>query len=783
MNFKTTLVLALVLIGLTGIYLMLPEAKEGPAGNSNANTAASEAKSLLGPDFAEARRVVVHRRDQPEWAFEKEGAETSAGWKMTAPSEGPAQKWMVDNIVSRLKSANVEERYAPGGAVTADEAGLSAPKTTLAVTDDDGTTVKVALGKEPADNKTYVRVGDSNDIVVVSGSFKDLVKDRAIEYRDQAMLSLKANTVRAIEIVDRREGKPVTYRLVQHGTDWVFDEPFDAPAVAKEIGSLTQALSSLRVAEWVEDAPRDPAMFGLHEPAITVSVTVEEPKAAPAPTTEPATQEAVPTTEKKTYAFNISASGPLGGDNKVFISRADSPAIGTVMKTVAERYYPKVNTWRDMHVTTAPVRTATRVEVQTPDGQSAFERGPTGWMFAETQRPAGEREVDTLLDAFAGLNATAFVESGEVEASSLGFENPQAVVSLTIPSQSEPIRLTVGGPTDAQHKLLTYVRVSPSDAVAKVRTADMATLIRSPMAYRDRTLAKVVTNELQEVKITREALAGAPMSFTLTRDGASWKITTPPTPTDSAAADGLVAAMSSLSGTAIVSEAGDAEAYGLDQPDLTVTLTAHSPLPEPTTEPAETQPAAPPVVTRVLFARKDGKVYAKRADSADILTVDPATYDKIAAELHATGLFTFDQGQVKTVEVAGGEGPAQGFTRTGPTSWKYNLEPDLPIEETKVKNFLVQLKDLKAARYVAYAGDSLSRYGLDNPQQQVIVTLEDGNQQKLLISANAPEGSSPAERFAVLGGSSDVFVLPADALTRLSINIAEYVSASGPKPQ
>ncbi len=113
---------------------------------------------------------------------------------------------------------------------------------------------------------------------------------------------------------------------------------------------------------------------------------------------------------------------------------------------------------------------------------------------------------------------------------------------------------------------------------------------------------------------------------------------------------------------------------------------------------------------------------AKQADSADILTVDQATDDKIAAERHATGLFSFDPGQVKTVEVSGGDGPAQGFTRTGPTSWKYNLEPELPIEETKVKSFLVQINDPKAARYVAYAAHSLTTYGLDQPPQQVTVT-------------------------------------------------------------
>lgn len=311
----------------------------------------------------------------------------------------------------------------------------------------------------------------------------------------------------------------------------------------------------------------------------------------------------------------------------------------------------------------------------------------------------------------------------------------------------------------------------------------MTTLLRPPMAYRDRTLARIVPQELQRVDVIRATPAGTPMSYSLTRDGASWKITEPPTATDSAAADGMVVAISSLKGASLASEHGDVEAYGLDQPELTVTLSAQPPVPGPTTEPAATQPALPPVVTQVLFARKAGSVYAKRADGDDILALDPAVYDKIAAELHATGLFKFEQGQVKTVRVASADGSAQSFTRTSPTSWRYDVEPDLPIDETKVKNFLVQLKDLKATRYVAYAATDLSGYGLDKPGHEVTVTLEDGHQEGLDVSAIAPEGGPATERFAVMAGPMDVFILPGDALARMSINAADFVATSAPKPQ
>jgi hypothetical protein len=192
--------------------------------------------------------------------------------------------------------------------------------------------------------------------------------------------------------------------------------------------------------------------------------------------------------------------------------------------------------------------------------------------------------------------------------------------------------------------------------------------------------------------------------------------------------------------------------------------------------PAATVPPTPTTI-RLLFAKKADAVYAKRDDQPVIYQIDTAVYDKLNAEYHAGGLFTFDQNQVKSVTLQSPDAGLQGFSKEGPTAWKYSVEPDLPIDANKLKNYLVQLKDLKPARYAAYSASDLATFGLDQPQYELTVTLDDGKKERMRVTAKNPTGGG---HFAVMNESHDVFILPGDSLARFAIKPADFVSESTP---
>lgn len=815
MNVRTTLVLAIVLMGLLLVFVWQPAATESPASAPRPVTpAAAVERSVIDPALGDVVKITCRRRDGGEWVFEKrtsdaEGA-ASPTWHMTAPQEITVPSWEADRIARQLTGLKYEIAHRPGaaGAVSAAQAGLEPPDVIVTLNDADGRSAVVEIGRAASANDTYVRVAGSLDILVGKSSLRNLLKERPLDYRDLQLWNFAADKVTRVEVVDRTtEAEAVTYTFVRDGARWMMESPVVARATHK-VNELLQAVGRLRAAQWENDRRERLASYGLDPAARTIRVTVEEEVpvaeeesdgAAASEEDENAAQP--PKTEKKTtiHELHVSEQSPIGEDTKCYIRLNDEAAVASMMKTIADKLKPNLREWRDLKVTNANITAATRVESTTPEGSAALVRRDGVWWFEESDARAEDDRVSSLLNTIANLEAVVFADSPAAQPA-MGFDAPQADVQVTLPAGEGVERFTIGGFTDPQSKLLVWLRRN-GDVIAKVNAADVQPLLGGPLALRDRTIFQVPPGHISRIELSASnQLSDQRTQVTLERKDGAWAMVQPThAPARQDRADRIAGTLASLKATAVVADEAELSAYGLHEPRATVTFTVTSP-PEfriekkesatedqsdaeneadgagaETTDPQEMQPVEvqpPPATYSVAITLHDGKYYAKRGDRPAIYELADVVFNETMDEYRSDTVIQFEDPEVRTFTIRANE--AQYTFERHEGSWVYVQEPDLRLDAKKVDNLLLQIRDLKTQRYVVHAGADLAAFDLTNPSVEARIGLEGGAEKWVAIAARTAPTDAARSHYAT---SSDnigaVFLLTPDMKARLQPDLSQ----------
>jgi hypothetical protein len=803
MNYKTTIGLAVALVVVVGgLWIAKGYRAKQEAESKTASPLAVRddptARPLLSETIGDPIRIELEIKDQPRCVFVSQPADEGArgGWKMIEPVEAAVQDWPVRNLATTFADLKYSVKYEPGqaGAVTPDAAGLNPSRAVVTLIDDQNKSARIRVGDDAGPQSAYVQIGDAPDVYLVQASLKHVLKENARDYRDLRLVNFVPDKCVRLEIEHHPAGEPaVAYALVKRGTDWVFEAPFDAVAVGTKIRSVLAGVGRLSAMGWAASEGQPPAAFGLDTPELIVRATVEETVEPPA--AAPTTQPAEPEVKTTVYEVRVSALGPLGQDDRRYVQVAGDPAVAMLAKSTMDTLVPNVPEWREMRVASAEVMRAERIDLTVGGTTGQIQREAALWRFADGV-PADAREVTQLLNTVRELKAQSFVPATDPDASA-ALETPEARLVLTLPGDAGAETIEVGGFADPRTKRLRYVRAGSGNEIARVLQENVEALLRSPTEYHDRQLFGFTTGQLERVALDRTNPAtGQPAEYVLEQKGDAWLMVAPVEgDADTAAVQRLASSLASLRAVEVLPAETDPAGVGLEPPDITVTLTRQPPeitklvQVEPQTQPAEGQGPPPPTFRqesvlpereeyKLVVSRHEGKVYGKRFDAPAVYVLDPTLYDVLTAELRARNLFDFEAGAVRKVTVQGPDGE-DGFVRDD--GWKYAPEPDIPVDAKKIDNFVVQLADLKAERFVAFgvAPDDLSRCGLDNPQWRVTVQVDD-EEQTLLVSPAVCDKLPGQWQYARMDGVDEVFLVSPNTIQRFRIALSEFAPSPTP---
>ncbi|MGB0714295.1 MAG: DUF4340 domain-containing protein [Phycisphaerae bacterium] len=790
MNFKTTIILAIALVALGGLYFVglqvNPTEKSTSADTETITPGTSKiSQPIFTGTIGDVVKVTCKAKDKEEWVFEKQegdGSTAQGDWSITAPIQAKAIPWEVQRFGTQLTNLKYEIRHEPGGAVSDEKAGLAPPQAVITIADADGQEATFEIGLEASSTDTFVRLANDSTIYVGQGVVGTLVKPSILDYRDQQLWSFKNDDATAVEITDHRADPPVTYTLQNQDGTWVFTKPVSARATGK-VAEMLRTLGVLRVQKWVDDREDRLSLYGLNPPQYTIRVTTETAPEDAAPSTDDGEADAGDATPKSptitTYTLRVSDQSPLGEDTKVYVAPGEGTTTGVIMKTLADRLAPSMSEWRDMDLSPVNVTTATRVEISTPAGAETLTKLEQDWKYESDGELGESAAVRELLMAVNDLKAISYMDATKDDDARFGFDKPQATVTMTVPGKEESERITVGGFTDANSKRLVYVRRNAANAVAKVRVADIAALLRDPRSYRDLTILDATRDSIESIAMNVPAACrDGRYDFTLARTGGRWQLVKPvQAPINDAEFNPLLDLLTRLKAASIVGEANELSAYGLHEPVARLSIQYLPPRQtklEPDTEdpeklvPVETQP--PATTVDLAFSAQSGKVFAHRSDRQVIYAVQPELLNRILSELRSSKVFQFQKETVSAFSIASG-GVTHRF-RKSDDQWIYETEPDLPLDAGKVDNLLLQFTDLVTPRFVQYQNAAPVSTFLQSPQSKAVIETSETTYEVTVFTQACGSGSARGQ-FATATGIEGVFLLTPDSIQRMTVNLGD----------
>jgi cbb3-type cytochrome oxidase subunit 3 len=415
-------------------------------------------------------------------------------------------------------------------------------------------------------------------LVVLAGAYYAL-EARGKKSGDDAKRLFVADDKEVEQISIRRKTESIIVR--RDGGEWRLVEPVRAKTNGTEIDSLLHVILNARQERGIDDQPKSLIEFGLEQPAIALTVTLQGGRSLP--------------------ELLLGDKNPNGFS--VYAKRGNQPAVFLVAENLRSRLDRKADDLRD--------RTLLPLDLDKVKQVTLIHKGRTinltggdarSWeMTHPTKTRADGSMVRDLLWKIKDARVKEFLARPADSTRRYGLEHPDLIVELR--EADVPKRLLLKTPPDPKAGL--YALAEPGEGIVSTDARLLTDLARSPDELRDRSLLRFETTDVVSLTIRRRG-----QSLSVAKEGDVWKLKTP------AAGDAqagkiydLLYALKELRYHALVAQTRREDArYGLKSPEIEVELG----LADGSRLPA------------LLIGRSaNDRLYAKLAASPEIYTIDP----------------------------------------------------------------------------------------------------------------------------------------------------------------
>jgi uncharacterized protein DUF4340 len=543
MRWLSTTVLAVLLVGL-GTFYYIYEIRQAPEREKAATVKDRLWKELAGKDVEE---ITVRRGGVESLRLKKNGD----AWSLVAPVAATADRGAADGLATSLATLRVEREIEANPQKPADF-GLAPPAAEVTFKAK-GQEHTVKLGaKSPSGIWAYAQEGAKPAVILVPEGILSDAQKAPSDYRDKTLLAFERKDVKAVE-VRGPAGQVVAAAGLRGTDDWQLTAPLAAGADRDAIATLLEKLRAAKIKEFVTDAPKNLAEYGLDRPA---RLTLGMGEEASRTTRTLRFGKAVPD-KKAVYAQREGEAGVLLVDDELW------KAIPT--SAVA---------FRDKTMFAYDRGTVERVELESPKGKVALAIQDGKWRItAPVALRADESAVSQVLFKARDLRAKDFVAEDAKRLAAYGLDKPQIRLTIWEKGAKEPKTLLLAPAREKDRAYATTLGLG-SAGVTVVDATALQDLARGATDLRDRSLAEAFDTK----DVTRVTIQRPSVTLTLERTGTGeedWQLAAPKKgKTRGGRVSELLWTLRNLKWKDLVAEQGwDAARYGLDGGATTVTLT------------------------------------------------------------------------------------------------------------------------------------------------------------------------------------------------------------------
>ncbi len=731
MKLKTTIILLIVAaIGIS--YVFLYERKQLP------HEEWERLQKKVLPDFnAKTIRKIELNNESGKVVLEKADDDF---WHIVEPEKLRADNSEVNSILSEFEFMNKVGSFKQEGDKPFDlkDYGLDTPKISITMYTDipakpgkiqvtgpkDKYTVFVGQKLAAGDN-VYIKLDQSNDVVVVPGSLLGKVEKNILDLRSKWVFTFDK------EAVDNVQIKTADYNIVcnRKGNFWRLSEPVNDLADLEKVKELLGKIKNLQIerTDFITEDSSDLVKYGLDNPRFTLTIT----------------EKGVP----QSVIFGHSL------DNKVYAKRTDEPTIFFLKDTILADLSKKPNDLRDKKLVrfeSIGTYGINKLEIKAPTDSITIEKSlDLDWKIIKPINIYADQDtVKNFIEKIKTLEIEDFVSDKPADLTSYGLKDPVFEISVTKEEDKELAKFYVGYKLPDGTKC--YVKRVGEEPVYTVPTAEFYDKIGNALlSFRDRLVSDFDKDMVKKIVIEKPDRTFI-CDITNNRDAEGqfqWALSKPvQTIADTNVVNQIVWDLSFLKADSYVAkEPKDLKVFGLNDPRIKVSIT-YEKVPEQVSEESDkkkkkeekSDAAMKPkesldkvVETRTLLVGgkvKDGdKVssYCKFNDSDLVFELSWPKIKDFDAELVPTKIFHFERGDVKELVLSYPD-RIISLVKTN-NVWKLKDNEQKEVQGREVDYFVRNLGELKGNYIEQYKATNLTQFSLDKPQLIVTVGLEGGN--------------------------------------------------------
>jgi len=444
-------------------------------------------------------------------------------------------------------------------------------------------------------------------------------------------------------------------------------------------------------------------------------------------------------------------------EGKTYVRLENSKDVFLAAQSIKNQISKKPEEFRDRKLTDIIATQVTRLSLKTAAGEMELQKQGDHWQIVKPLRArADDQKVNDFIAQITTSRIAQFVADDAGDLHPYGLTEPRGTVTIFTDNDKQGQILQIGGVPEKE-KDQVYVRFAPRKFVYTLPNKIEAILNIKPNDLRDRHLVRFDQNQLDRITID----APGKTKTVLGRKDQNWTIINRNNrPANAAEARRLIELIAGEQVTNFVADvASDLPKYGLDKPQLTVTLSSFA-----SENTAETQAGEHPLAT-IAFGKIDGEnIFARVGEEPFIVALRRSTLDNIFADplqWQELAIFKFKPEQIHRLSLFTDH--EQSLIRGANNQWQW-VSGSGPINTVKVQALLNTLASLHAVRWIANVPPGT----FDKPSLVISFTTspDDNAQHKLTIGGGSPDGTSLARtdehEGAFVISNSDLRVLRAE---------------------
>jgi len=348
-----------------------------------------------------------------------------------------------------------------------------------------------------------------------------------------------------------------------------------------------------------------------------------------------------------------------------------------------------------------------KITLKKEDETITFQKNEEGkWLITEPlEAKADKYEVDRLTDDFSNLRIERVVEEVPEELEKYGI--PQKEISLWFKDKNKPVKILIGMENPLGNTF--FAKREDETRVVLIPSSLKSLMEKSLFDFREKNIFKFETDDVKSVKLRAKKTR-----WEASKKEEEWFFKNPVNAlAKSSKIDNILSSLSNLKAKEFISEEkkeDDVKKYGLDRPEYEIILGM----------PLENQE-----VTFSLHKEED-KLYATTSLSTKIVEAEDSLLsdlEKEAGELREKEVANFYSWEANRLHLKKGE-IDWIVVKDDEDNWHFESPIKEEADKSKIQTFIRKIESLEATGFID-PPLSLKEYGLDTPQAEVKIWIEE----------------------------------------------------------